>query len=61
MTDPAITAICRLAQACEAVGMTSEQMLAMLREELSLVNLIGLIERDQTPPVFVANPTHWIV
>jgi hypothetical protein len=41
--------------------MTSEQMLAMLREELSLVNLICLIERDEPPPVFVPNPTHWIV
>jgi hypothetical protein len=40
MTDPAITAIRRLAQACENAGMTTEQMLAMLREDLSLVNLI---------------------
>jgi len=36
-------------------------MLAMLREDLSLVNLICLIERDEPPPVFVSNPTHWIV
>jgi hypothetical protein len=61
MTDPSITAMCRLAQACADAGMTAEQMLAMLREDLSVVNLICLIERDEPPPVFVPNPTHWIV
>lgn len=61
MTDPAITAICNFARAREHAGITTEQMLALLREELSLVNLISLIERDEPPAVFVPNSTHWIV
>jgi hypothetical protein len=61
MTDPEIAALYKLAKAGEDAGLSVEQMIAMLREDLSMQNLIYLIERDQSPPVFVPNSSHWVL
>ena len=61
MTDDEIVAVRTLAKACEAAGITVAQMIAMLREDLSIKNLLYLIERDQTPPVFVPNSSGWVL
>ena len=61
MTDEEIVAVRTLAKVCESAGITVPQMIAMLREDLSITNLLYLIERDQTPPVFVPNSSRWVL
>jgi hypothetical protein len=61
MTDPEIAALYKLTKAGEDAGITIDQMIAMLREDLSMKNLIYLIERDETPPVFVPNSSRWVL
>jgi hypothetical protein len=61
MTDQETTVLRKLAKTGEAAGLTIDQMIAMLRADLSMQNLIYLIERDEPPPVFVPNSSRWIL
>jgi hypothetical protein len=61
MTDQETTVLYKLAKAGEEAGITIDQMIAMLRADLSMMNLLYLIERDQPPPVFVPNSSRWIL
>jgi hypothetical protein len=61
MTDASLVELAKLAEAGEKVGLSINQMFAMLHEDLSIKNLLHLIERDQSPPVFVPNSSRWIL
>lgn len=61
MTNEEVVAVRTLAKACEAAGITVAQMIAMLGEDLTIANLLYLVERREPPPVFVPNSSRWVL
>lgn len=61
MTNEEVVAVRTLGKICEAAGITAAQMIAMLREDLAIANLLCLVDRKEPPQVFVPNSSQWVL
>ena len=59
MPDPSPAQILDLVRACEEAGLTTEEMIAVIRAKLSTLNHIYFVEREGPPPVLIPNPFRW--